>query len=138
MSPELLLRLQMAEQAAERKAEMEYADAPVPIEVLRGRIYSLIALTAASVIDSQAGVEPYRIPQWPAEGVEGQVARTTQRLEQDLMFHRLVQSQAALIIHEVERYNRAVMARAYARGRADGQDEQRSEENRAGDHEMGR
>lgn len=107
MTPETIMALQMAEREAEKKAIFEYVDSPDGAVLLRQRIYSLLAFTAASVVDSQT-VRP--LPDgWP------QNRRTAAGIYCDPMFHRLVRDQAALVIAEVERYEEAMSIRRLRR-----------------------
>ena len=96
-------------QEAERKAVAEYAACADPRNLLRDRIYSIIACSANMVIDAPYEQRNARLPEeWGQGSWEKNSHATVDRLNSEPMFHRLVNMQANEIIAEVERYNKGI------------------------------
>ena len=96
---------------AERLMVQEYARSSDAERLLHQRIYEIIACTANSTIDAAAiqQTPPPRVDifEWHRENA----SRTEKRLDSDILFNRLVQSQTQAICEEVSLYRRGMEAR---------------------------
>lgn len=86
---------------AEKRAVEEYRASDDPQDLLRDRIYGIIACAASATID-------YQPPQRPAISEplawRENLSRTSSRLQTDTLFHRMVSMIVHEVFEEVDRY----------------------------------
>lgn len=101
---ELLTNMAAKEsQEAEQRAIKEYRDHRYPEDLLRDRIYGIIACAASATIDAV----PLQRPVEPVEWREN-LNRTSSRLQHETLFHRMVQMMTHEITEEVGRYEKGI------------------------------
>jgi hypothetical protein len=95
----LMLLVEKQRQESEKRAIEEYRQHDYPKELLRDRIYGIVACAANATVDWQRP-EPVSEPfDWCMN-----MGRTNRRLETEPLFHRMVKMMVHGVIEEVDRY----------------------------------